>query len=558
MLRELRIKNLAIIDDLTIRFDRGFNVLTGETGAGKSIIVDALGLVLGGKVPHDFLRSGEKEAVVQAYFEPQETAAFPDLGLDVSDGLILRRSLFASGKHRAYINDAMVSAQSLAEVGREIVDIHGQHEHQSLLSTDKQREFLDLFGRLGDDRAIVERLYHDVSALSRERAELEKNVQDREGRREVLSFQIREIDAANLADGEIERLLEERAVLGHAGKLKELATTAYDLLYDADNSCSTHLSRIIRKVQDMAAIDQRAADVLGLLESALPLLEDAARSLRGFRDSYEDEPGRLDAVEERLALIRKLEKKYGEGIDAIVRYRNRAESELLALETIDERRDVLERELAAKERALLEAAFALSGKRKEAAAEMERLVTNELRDLAFENALFRIEIREGEMSPHGVDRIEFLFSANAGEPPKPLARIASGGELSRVMLALKTVFADIDRTPVLIFDEIDSGIGGKTAETVVKKLKNLSRSHQVLCTTHLAQLASRGDVHLKIEKKQGSNRVNVAVTELSGNGRLHEIARMLSGTATDISLRHARELLEGAGELELKTRKGKP
>jgi DNA repair protein RecN (Recombination protein N) len=546
MLRELRIKNLAIIDDLKVRFDRGFNVLTGETGAGKSIIVDSLGLALGSRIQPDFMRTGEKEAVVQAYFEPVGTEHLPDIGIDMSEGLFLRRSIFASGKSRAYINDTMVSTQSLAEIGKALVDIHGQHEHQSLLSVDRHRVFVDLFGRLQEEQAQVEGLYREVDALKREAAGLQKRLQERSDRLDLLKFQIQEIDSAALKAGEIEYLTEQRKILSNFGRLKELADSAYGLLYAEDDACIAKFSSLMKKLQEMAAIDPHASEVLGILESALPLLDDAAVSLRGYRDRYEFEPGSLDDIEDRLALIRKFEKKYGEGIEAILRFRDSADSEIKNLEGIDERRAAIEHELLLRETMLAKAGTTLSLKRREAAQRMEKLISGELKELAFGHAAFLIDIRHEEISPHGIDRIEFLFSPNTGEPPKPLAKIASGGELSRVMLALKTVFADLDSTPVLIFDEIDSGIGGKTAEIVGRKLRELSDKHQVLCATHLPQLASKGHIHLRIEKKQKNERAYVEVRELAGSDRMNEIARMLSGNITDISLRHAKELIESA------------
>ncbi len=544
MLKELRIKNLAVIDDLTVRFDKGLNVLTGETGAGKSIIVDSLGLALGNRIHPDFMRSGEKEAFVQAFFDPEDVFGLPDIGVDMTGGLILRRLLYASGKSRAYVNDTMVSIQSLGEIGRALVDIHGQHEHQGLLSADKQREFLDLFGKFREERARVAELYRETEALKREAAALQQKMQERQSRIDLLKFQIREIDAAGLKAGELEHLTEQKTILSNLSRLRDLADSAYETLYAADDACIMKLSALTRKLQEMAAIDHKASELLGAVESAIPVLDDAAVSLRGYKARYEFEPGSLDAVEDRLALIHRLEKKYGVGIDAVTAHRDAAAEELKNLEIMDERKAAVESELIVKEPMLAEAAAGLSAKRKDASLRMEKLVLRELKQLAFGDAEFLISVDREAISPHGIDRIEFLFSANAGEPPKPLAKVASGGELSRIMLALKTVFADVDSVPVLIFDEIDSGIGGKTAEIVGKKLRNLSNNRQVLCATHLPQIASKGDIHLKIEKRQKDERARVEVQELSGSERMNEIARMLSGRITDISLRHARELID--------------
>lgn len=546
MLKELRISNLAIIEDLTVRFEEGFNVLTGETGAGKSIIVDSLAFALGSRMQTESIRSGAREAVIEAFFEPKAEQNFPDLGIDTSNGVIIRRSFSVSGKNRAYINDSMVSMRTLAEVGKTLVDIHGQHEHQSLLSPENQMLYLDLFGKLQDYRASVSRQYREVAALRKEVSLLQMHWEDRARKLDLLRFQIQEIDAAGCRHGEDVQLEEQRKILCNLTKLRELALAACDLLYDADDSCVSKLAVALKKVREMRSIDVHASPVLSSLEAAVPLLDDAVNALRRFRDRYECEPAALDAVEERLAVIRKLEKKYGEGIEAILRYRDAAETEIKSLERADERKATLEHELERKEKQLAEEAASLSEKRRETAIRLQDVISRELSELAFDAADFRVDIRRKDMSPHGVDEVEFLFSANPGEPPKPLAKIASGGELSRVMLALKTAFADIDKIPVLVFDEIDAGIGGRTAEIVGRKLRYLSRKHQVLCTTHLPQLASKSTTHLTIEKKQRSGRVYVRLRELTGIERLQEIARMLSGTITESSLLHARELIESA------------
>ena len=546
MLRELRIKNLAIIDDLKVRFEKGLNVLTGETGAGKSIIVDSLSLALGSRAQSDLIRSGEKEAVIQAYFEMEGGKELPDFGIDISDGLIIRRSLSVTGKSRAYINDTMVSLQSLADVGRSLVDIHGQHDHQSLLSVDKHRLLLDSYGKLQGDRGEVESFYREVQALKREGADLRQKMKERAHRLDLLRFQIHEIDASALKAGEKEELIEERIILSNLNRLNELAETAYSMLYGSEGSCVEKLSYIISKVKEMSSIDHSVSDTVHMLESALPFIEDAAISLRGYRDKHDLEPERLVEIEDRLDLIKKLEKKYGEGIEDIIRYRAEAEKELKGLELVDERLDSIEAELKIKEEMFLSSAISLSEKRKKIAKTIEERVKNELKELAFDHAEFVIDIKQEAISSLGLDKVEFLFSANPGEPPRPLIKIASGGELSRVMLALKSILADFDSISVLIFDEVDAGIGGKTAESVGKKLKALSNKHQVLCTTHLPQIASQGDFHLKTEKGQRDERVYVEVKELSGRVRLNEIARMLSGKITEVSLKHAKELLESA------------
>lgn len=545
MLRELRIKNLAIIDDLTVRFESGLNVLTGETGAGKSIIVDALSLALGSRAQTDLVRSGEKEAMIQAYFDVERNN-IPDFGIDVSDGLILRRSLSPGGKSKAYINDTLVSLQSLIEVGKSLVDIHGQHEHQSLMHIDKHRILLDSYGKLRDDREIVGSFYSEVQALRKEKDDLQQKVKERAHRIDLLRFQMNEIDATCLKPGEKEALIEERTILSNLSRLKELTETSYSMLYCSEDSCTERLSSVIAKVREMSSLDQSLSETLNLLESALPFIEDAAISLRGLKDKYELEPEKLAEIEERIELIKRLEKKYGEGVETILRYRDEAEKELKSLELSDERLDSLEAELKEKEDMLFKAAISLSEKRRKVARVIEELVKKELKELAFTNAEFRVDTRQESLMSHGLDRVEFMFSANPGEPPKPLTKIASGGELSRVMLALKSILADVDNLPILIFDEVDAGIGGRTAESVGKKLKKISNKHQVLCATHLPQIASLGDFHLTINKRHRDGRVYVEVKEITGKERQDEVARMLSGKITDASLKHAKELLRSA------------
>lgn len=552
MLRELRIRNLAIIDDLVVRFERGLNVLTGETGAGKSIIVDALGLALGDRAQSDLIKSGEKEAVVQAYFELEDYGQLPDIGVEISEGLVLRRVISSGGKSKAYVNDMMVTLQTLSEVGKSLVDIHSQHEHQSLLATEKQLTLLDSYGKLQSEREKLSVLFHEVKALKDDCSGLRERGKERAHRLDLLRFQINEIDAATLKQGEKSALEEERKIQANVTRLNNLAETAYSLLYGSEGSADERLSRAVAQLKEMHPIDSSIGEPLEMLESAKALIEDASFALRGYRDKYDFEPGRLEIIEDRLELIGRLEKKYGDGVEAVMSYRDAAEEELKGLESADDRLAFLEEELRTKEQELFNAAAKLSEKRKKTAREIERRIIHTLSELAFAKAEFRIDMaqeRAGDdgryrVNSSGMDRIEFQFSANPGEPLRSLAKIISGGELSRVMLALKSILADVDSVPVLIFDEVDAGIGGRTAESVGRKLDMISATHQLICITHLPQIASFGDVHLKIEKEEKNNKVHVEIKELYGKERQDEIARMLSGKITEISLKHAGELLE--------------
>lgn len=550
MLKELRIKNLAIIGDLSVSFGNGLNVLTGETGAGKSIIVDALGLALGDRAQTDMIRSGEKEASVQAYFELEDAVPLPDIGIDISEDIVLRRTLSASGKSRAFINDTMVSLQALAETGKSLVDIHSQHEHQSLLKSEKQRAMLDSYGRLQTELDTVASLFQEVQALKQELADLETKAKDRAHRSDLLRFQVNEIETASLKAGEKEELEEERNILSNLSRLNELIEKAYSLLYSSDNSCTEQLSSVLSALRETHAIDTGIEETLRMLESAKPLVDDAAIALRGYREKYNIDPDRLEKVNDRLDLLGKLEKKYGKDISEIINYRDKAVEELNAIESSDEKLASIQTGLRQKQDALLQAAQHLSEKRTKNSRKIETLIIAILKDLAFGAPSFKIDLCQEKdqdnkysINSHGMDRVEFLFSANPGEPLKPLSRIISGGELSRVMLALKSILAEVDSLPVLIFDEVDAGIGGRTAESVGKKLRAIAQKHQLLCITHLPQIASLGDFHLKIEKKDKDKRVTVDVREIEGKERLSEIARMLSGTSTETSLKHAEELL---------------
>lgn len=546
MLRHLRIKGLAIIDELSVEFEPGLNVLTGETGAGKSIIVDSLGLALGERAQSEMIKAGREEAVAEAYFEITKHAALESLGIPSDAGIVTRRVISASGRNRAYINDTMVNVQTIFDLGKTIVDIHGQHEHQSLLSSDKQRDMLDAYGKLLGVRAELEGLFQKAAALRKELSELRSNLKENEQRAELLKFQAKEIEAASLKPGEYETLAEERAILSNLAKLNELTQTAYSLLYSEEGSVSERLSAALIMLREVSRIDHGAAGILGSLEAALPLIGDSVSSLRGYRDRYDIDPKRLDAVEERLDLIKRLEKKYGEGVENILRHREEALKELQGLEYSDERIKGLEVRLCGKEDELSAIASRLSGMRKDVSKKIEAAVIDVLKELAMEKAEFRVDIKPCPVSSAGADAVRFLFSANKGEPPKPLSRVASGGELSRVMLALKGILAEEDAVPVLIFDEVDAGIGGATAKQVGMRLKSLAEKHQVLCITHLPQIAALADNHIMIEKFQGKEGVCVRVNKPRSKEREEEIARMLSGKITDISLRHARELLSGS------------
>ncbi len=548
MLRELRIKSFAIIDGVSIEFGKGLNVLTGETGAGKSIIVDALGLALGERAYPEMIKTGAEGASVEAVFELEKNPIPGQLDIPFEDTLILRRVISGnSGKSRAYMNDTPVNIQTLIETGKSLVDIHGQHEHQSLLSQQNQLYVLDEAAGLESNREQVSALYEETRDLRNKLAALKKAERERAQRQDLLSFQVNEIAASGLVPGEEEALERERKILSSLTRLRELIEGAYLLLHDEESSVLPLLGKVKAMLAEAALIDPAQAEALSMLESALPLLEETASLVRSFRDRYEPDPGRLNEIEERLDLIKKLKRKYGASIDEILEFGEKATAELDALSRLEEDAAGLEAAVAGKETGLKALARELSDNRKSAARELGEKISGALGELAIEKAAFRIAFSEAETGPEGMDKIEFLFSANPGEPPKPLSRIASGGELSRVMLAIKGA-ARSGAVPVMIFDEVDAGIGGKTAASVASKLKEIAKTNQVLCITHLPQIASRADAHFMVEKNSENGATSVKIRKITGREREEEIARMLAGKITGVSLTHAKELIKGAGK----------
>lgn len=562
MLRQLRIRNFTIIDDLSIDLEGGLTILSGETGAGKSIIADALGLLLGDKASQHMIRTGQKEAHIEAYFDATHHPMLDELSIESSDGIIMRRGIGLQGKGRAYANDVPVSVQTLSSIGKSLVDIHGQHEHQGLLKKETHILFLDTLGGLMESVRTLRSAHDEVDSIGKTVARMKERIRERAQRTEFLKFQINEIDAARLRRGEREEIEEERGILLNLTRLKESSATAYRLLYESEGSCLEQLSMVINQIRDMVRIDHSVRELLSLLESATPLVQDASLLLRTFKDKYEMDPQRLAAIDERLELLKKLEKKYGQGMEEILLCRSTAEEELKGLEEIDEQLQTLEGTLKKREAMLLTLAEDLSGKRQAVARNTEATIIDELRKLGFEKADFKIDIKKREtIAADGMDDVEFLFSANPGEAPKPLVKVASGGELSRIMLALKCIFLEgsgeglteqktllpAGSSPLapttLIFDEVDAGIGGVTARRVGERLKSLAGSFQVLCISHLPQIAAVADHHLRVEKVIVGETVKVSVEALSGEGRQREIAQMLSGRVTDGALRHAEELL---------------
>jgi|Deesub1362B_J571_1020462.scaffolds.fasta_scaffold00010_59 DNA repair protein RecN (Recombination protein N) len=545
MLQEVRIKDFIIVDTLAIRFTEGLNVVTGETGAGKSIIVSAIEMLLGSRGSSELVRPSAKEAIIEGVFLIKEDTKkrLQELGLSDDETMIVRRSLSPSGKSRVYVNDSPVTLQTLQRVTADLVDLHGQHEHQSLFKPSSQLQLLDAFAGTEELVRKVQTLYKEYMSLKRELEEMREKSKERQHRIDLLSFQIKEIESASLKEGELEELLSERKILQNLSQLRALSEEAMLLLKESDTSILGQLGSLTKTLEELSRLDEDARGISAFIKEAETLLQEASYSLRDLKDRYDCDPQRLDEVESRLSLIDRLRKKYGDNIREILDYKREAEQDLQRLYSIDEKTEFIEKRLKELSEGLEELTFQLSERRKETARILQKEIERVLYELAFKNSVFIIDIKEIPLSATGRDSVEFLFSANPGHPPKALSKVASGGEISRVMLALKSLLASFDKVPLMVFDEVDAGIGGMTAESVARKLKFLSRTHQVICITHLPQIASKADHHLLVDKEEDSGGTRVRIRELDYEQRLREIARMLSGSVTDASLQHARELL---------------
>jgi len=550
MLRELRLKNFAVVESVSVSFAPGLNVLTGETGAGKSILIDAIVLVRGGRAQSDVIRAEAETATVEAVFVVDGVAAaravLEEAGLAAEDdAIVVRRELARSGRHRAFVNNSPVTVALLERLGDVLLEVHGQHEHQRLLEPARQLELLDRFADAEEAVARVGALHAKYRA-AREDAERTRTAdRDRAQREDLLRFQVSELDAARLRPGEEEELRAEARRLQHAERFLTGLTEAAALLQDAPQSAGERLARALRIVHDLGRLDAAFAAPGEALEAARVQIDEALDAIRRLRDGVTAEPGRLDAIHERLDALTRLERKYGDSEAAMLDFRAEAARELERLERHEELMADQDRVLGELSGELAAAAAALSDRRRAAATKLAGQVQKALRGLGMERAEFEVALeRMPEPGPRGVDRAELRLSTNPGEEVKPLARVASGGELSRTMLALKSVLARADRMPILIFDEVDAGIGGRVASVVAQTLAAASDGRQVLCVTHLAPIAAVADEHLHVTKSVRAGRTRVAVAPLDADARVEEVARMLGGASTTAAARqHARDLL---------------
>ncbi len=552
MLTDLFIKNFAIIDNLHVSFREGLNVLTGETGAGKSIIIDAVNLVLGGRASADLVRTGEEEAAVEAIFDlsgsPAILEGLAESGIECDGELLVKRTVSRSGRNRVVVGGGLSTLAVLTDLAARLINIYGQHESQTLLRPDNHLLLLDGFGSLSGMREEFAAVYGDYRQTLGDLRRLEEGEREAERRIDMLSFQSSEIAAASLRIEEDEELARERELLAHAEKLLGNSRSAFELLYGGDEAILGNLRRVINGVGEIAAIDAKAAGLAETLGNAYLQLEDAALALRDYAGRVDTDPRRLQEIYDRLDLIAQLKKKYGATIAEVLACREEIDRELASLANRKRTQGELEKKARELQEKMAGLSKELSLLRKKGAKALKGAMEKELKDLAMKNALFEVALVPlEEPRPYGMERAEFLFSPNPGEAPKSLARIASGGELSRLMLALKQVHPESD-VPTLVFDEVDSGIGGATSALVGKKLQRVAERQQVLCITHLPQVAAFADHHFRVEKLVEAGRTRTSVTHLAGEERVKEMARMLGGMKiTEKTMEHAREMIEQAG-----------
>ena len=556
MLAELHIRNFALIGEASMDLADGLNVLTGATGVGKSLVIDALELLLGGRGSAEMIRHGEDEAPIEGVFfipDPTLRKAISDAaGLDEFDEpeVIVHRTIMRSGRNRCRLNSHSVNVSALKEVGSILVDIHGQHEQQSLLYPARQREVLDDYGRLTPRREKFAEALAEHRRKATYLEELQATERQRRSELDFCRFQSAEIESADLQPGEIEGLARERTLLANAEKILSRIEEGYNGLYESDNSVLDRLKAAARQLEEVAELDPQLAAVLEACTEASVKIEDAAFSLREYRDRWEFDPDRLEQIEQRLMEIRKLQSKYGETEEEISAFADGVRRRIAELSTAEEDLRSLADGLKESGAEIEKLGRELSAARRKVASKLAKAVVRELKSLEMEKTQFDVAVREkeslDEATSSGMDEVEFMISPNPGEPLMSLRRIASGGEISRVMLALKTILAESDRIPLLIFDEVDANIGGRTGKTVGDRLAAIARCHQVVCVTHLPQIASCADHQLKISKQVRNGQTFTIVEELRGDARLHEIAEMIGGKKkTEVSLAQAQEMLEG-------------
>ncbi|MBW2638050.1 MAG: DNA repair protein RecN [Deltaproteobacteria bacterium] len=558
MLRELSIKNLAIIDELTTSFTEGLNVISGETGAGKSIIMGALSLLLGERASNDLIRSSEESAEVEALFDIREENGIREkldaMGFWDGNELLMKRTVSRSGKNRAYINGSLATLGMLSSLSEFLVNICGQHEHQAILDADNHIDILDEYGDLLPLRAEYSGLYNEYQALVRRLEDLKTANREKGEREELLRFQLKEIGESGLKIGEDADLQSERKILVNAQKLKEYAEESYDILYGREGSVLEGLVRAVKNLKEIKTIDSGLEVSDEEMESVEFGLEEIAYTLRDYKKGIVFNPERLEEIDDRLEYLGRLKRKYGGEIGHILEKQMAIEEELGLISSMGEEIEKTSENISEKQAIVLQKARVLSGKRRDAARVLEKDVERQIHSMMMNNTGFEVRFQQSPeesdltpFNPKGIDALEFYLSTNIGEDMKPLNKIASGGELSRIVLAMKKVLAMTASVGTVVFDEVDSGIGGAAAEAVGEKLKDVSTHHQVICITHLPQIACFGNTHFLVSKEVNEGRTNTGINFLNESERVDEITRMLGGLEiTEKTREHAREMLKAS------------
>jgi len=557
MLVSLRIRNLALIEDLTWELGPGFNTLTGETGAGKSILIDALSLLLGERADKNLIRTGADTCSVEAEINLQDKkrlkqidAVLEEMGAEPCEGpvLLLKRTFSATGANRQFINGSPITLQGLKNVGDLLVDVHGPHDHQSLLATEKQAELLDAYGKLEPLRTACATAHRALREIVQERSALDLSETEREQRLSLLQHQVKEIESAQLQPGGDISVENDYRAASHSQHIVEQAGIITNLLNDSENAVLSQLAQIERALTTWQRMDDSITDAEALNRQAITQLQELLETVQARAERVDLDPAQLRQLEDRLNLVQSLKRKYGGTVENVLAFGAKAAAQLAALEGSSEFLAALSQKEKNAKATLDKAAAELSKARRKIAGPLGEKISQELRALGFNKALFQIEISSAtQTGATGGDHVEFIFAPNPGEAARPLRAIASSGEMARVMLAVKTTLAEVDEIPILIFDEVDANVGGETAAQVGKKLRGLGRSHQVLCITHLPQVAAQGQNHFAVEKKVKQNRTLTELTKLEGTTRQKELARMLGGQ-TEASLALAKSLLAEAGK----------
>ena len=550
MITHLSIKDFAIIKELELDLHNGLNIITGETGAGKSIIIEAVSMALGSRADTDYIRTGADKASITLIADMEGVSVgqmLQEAGIPAEDPLILRREISASGKSLCRVNGTVVPLSFLHKLCRHVADIHGQYDNQTLLNTDHHIDVLDLFG--GEEtqnvRSMVSGFYRSLSQANAALSDLKKRMADSERQKDLMRYELQEIEAAALRPGEDEELESSIRLMQHSEEIYSTLSQVYDAVYGSDDSASGRLGSCLSSLENVASYSGDLSDAVQQFSDAYYALDDLSREFRRLRDSVSFSPEELQDSMERLDLIDKLKRKYGGSLEAVFDYQKKAQQDLQTIENADAKLEELKSSIRLYQQQYDAAAARLRVLRRHAAKDLQKQVDAELADLNFADASLSVAIEPGEPSERGSDSVEFLICTNKGEDFKPLAKIASGGELSRIMLALKRILGDLDEIPTMIFDEIDAGISGATAGVVGEKLRSIAKDHQIVCITHLPQIAALGDHHYRIEKVSDGSSTHTTVVPLSDEERVEELARLLSGTQiTDSARQQARELLK--------------